>query len=899
MAHRLVEPGGGKYLPFAESKLTGLLQALGGADFTRIFRVGGSVITVQQRGGQQFIHISGGPQRFEFYTSGFPVSTYTITQGSYTFKAYDVGIVSTLVRGASFKPLLVGNKRLSYAAGKPDAMTFGRHNWQVQLGHVPYLDAQPLGTNHKKLKFAYTTSHVNLPTTGHTFAHVLMPFWSGYEGHAMQWLSDTSPAPKAWNFATRDVGYDVLNYRFDGNSPLGVKKALPPDSDWPRFWGIQEVTADVAGVSTTFLYGVAVDATGAWYAFPLSAMGDVTLSGTSVPLPNLTGTNSRTVTPTYPSWVWRGDAASTKIKDQTGQYVVIGAKNPEFRWEFNHLGTKACAIAYARVAMGAFETAWYTGGTPLTLAEYNATCQYNNPWPVPSGISPFAGGFGNAYEDVGLPRNFAGPGIIEAAPVITKAPNADPNDFSFAVTITSVADPLNDAVALPLAVGYLWHAPEGGQTCVPGDLLVLEVESYYNTEGAGAEYLLTKILRVRNATQSNMVLSNMRGWVRGMDLRTLSFYMQSMMTSTSGPSHTVDRGTYFPGEPVPAGLQANYTDTFVTARPYNYVVAKGALVKVFMPDDIPSELTALAATISARTLAEMVDVTYTVPSGATMVRLNSVMTPTALRNNSVDRTTITMWFGDGVRVALTWSAVPSGLSGYPIGWMRATVEALTYLQMPMVDTTFYVHPSGTWAVCDTSNFYNTLGVPKTDSTLARVCNTGSLLSADQFKWFVVDSVNIRKGKDAAGQPSFRSTTFRELYNGAVAKHVADPTTTTAEFQPLVWADVLPTFSIESHYVVNYTTPSTLGTNEFVLKITWADGTALYRRLSSFHTGGMLFPDPTILSRHQAWPGWCLLGDANDMMFSDSACTSIAPSDGMYSRYTFRISSPRLIGTPKD
>jgi hypothetical protein len=899
MAHRLVDPGGGKFLPFAESQLSTLRRVLGGADFARVLKVDGYTISIRRSGGEEFITILDAPQVFEFYTSGVPVTTYDVTQGAFTFKSYDVGVVSAKVQGERPKARFVGNTKLSLAPNKPGAETYDRHGWQVQLGQTPHVDVVEVGKG--KRRFEYTISHVNLPTTGHTFAHVLTPFWSGYEGHAMDWTSTTAPAPLPWSFATRDVGYDVLNWRMPGDSPEKIDKALAPSSDWPRFWGIQEVKKD----GTAFQYGVYVDASGSWYAFPLGAMGEVSLDVGSAPVPNLLATNHKKVTPTYPAWVWRGDSATTKLKDQGADHIAIGAKNPEFRWEFNHLGTRACTVAYARADFGAFETGWYTalypsGPAPMTLGEYESYCQYNNPWPVPTGMAPFAGGFGNAYEGLGLARHFAGPGVIEATLTITKLEGADPEDFDFTVVIGSIVNPTSDVANLPLAAGYLWHKVEGANAA-PGDMLVLEVEVHSDVGGEGEEHFLSKALRVRNASTTGAVFSNMRGWVRGLDFRTLSFHMQGLMTTTNGPSRTVARGSYFPGETVPAWYEGEYTDTFITARPYNYVVVKGKLEKVLVPPDIPAELAALAAAIQARTTDDMVNVPYSVPDTAVKITTSTRWTPAAMRaewapssTTNPLRTKATMWFGEGVNFALVWAAAPNGLDGYPAGWLMAVRESLNYLRLPMVDSTFYVHPNGSWAVFDTNTFYNTLGVPKPDSTVGRWCNTGTLLSASQFKWFAVDVVCIKRGKKKV------ETTFVELYNQAQTEHaaVAEETNTPKQFDPLLIQQVLPTFSLHTQSVENYTTPSSLSTTEYTLGITWKDGSVLYRRLPSYHSGGMLFPDSTILNRHQAWPGWCLLGDANDMMFSNAACTTIYPDGGMSERYTFRVSSPRLIAAPK-
>lgn len=896
MIHRIVDAGGDKYIPFAEANLKKRLRAFGGKDFSWTVEDGGYYISARRIGGQDYIEVRGQPQVFEFYTSGWPVFTNTITQGSYEFTAYDVGIVTAGVRRAKFDAEFVANKRLSTAAGRDDAQTYGRQNWQVQLGQIPHIDVQDVGTNRDKRRFKFTISHVNLPTTGHTFAHVLTPFWSGYEGHAMAWMSDYTPTPKPWCFSLRDVGYDVINSRLPGNSPTGEQRALAPDSDWPRFWGIQDATtAD----GTVYQYGIYVDASGSFYAFPLSAMGDITLSGASVPLPNLDASNSRKVTPTYPSWVWRGDSATTKLKDQVGDVPTLGSRNPEWRWEFNPQGTRAAAIAYARANFGAFETAWYTEmepeGTPLTLGEYETYCLYNNPWPVPSGMSPFSGALPNGYESwSGLPRNFAGAGVLEATITVTKANNTDPNDFTLAVTVASVLNPMTDSQHAPLAVGYLWHAPEGGQAVDPGDLLVLENAWFADPIVEGTEYTHYEALRLRNVTKSALVFSNIRGWVRGLDLRTLSFFVQTMITGQSGDV-TVPRGEYFSDQPLPPYYTETYTDKLVIARPAHYVIIRGKAVRVFVPDDVPASMATTVETLQARTVDDWMNAASTIPAGVLPIYQNTVWTPAELRASSTLRSRLTLWFGEGVYFALVWAAAPAGLTGYPVGWLAGAKGAHTYLHMPMVDSTFYVHANGSWAVFDSTTFYNTLGIPSSNSSMARVGQTGQLLSASHFKWHVVDAVEIRRH----GSSKTMKTTFVELYNKAQAKHAAAAAAggVAVEFSPLVLQDTLPTFSLHTQYVQNYSTPSPLGTTEYTLGISFSDGSVVYRRLPVYHSGGMLFPDPEILNDHQAWPAWCLVGDSNDMMFYDAACTQIAPADGMHSRYTFRISSPRLLTAP--
>lgn len=897
--HRLVDAGGAKYVPFAEAQLTMLRRALGGADYARVLKHGGYTISLRRSGGQEFIHIEGS-QLFEFYTSGWPVTTTTMTQGMTTAQAYDAAIVSARVSGRSFSASFVGNKRLSYGAGMQDALTFGRHNWQIQLGQTPHVDVIELGKDKRKFKF--TLSHVNPPTTGHTFAHVLTPFWSGYEGNFIGWINNPSTTPNPWNFATRDYGYDVLNWRMPGNDQRGgVTEALAQDSDWPRFWGIQEVSA----AGKTLQFGIYVDAQGGWYAFPLAAMGNIAAGPDGVPIPNLTSANCRKVMPTYPSWVWRGDAETDKLKDLVGSSsgvatVNVSARAPEFRWEFNHSATKAATIAYARVDFGAFNNSWYTKPTPesseaLTPAEYDAACYFNNPWPVPSGMSPFSGGLGNAYEGwSGLPRNFAGPGVIEALPVITMNEGNDPYDFSFTVTINTVINPKTDAADFPLAVGYLWHLPDGEQSVAVGDMLVLEAAMYSYL------YSYTQQMRLRNATSGAMVFTGMLGRVRGMDLRTLSFFIQSMMTSEAGPAQTATLGDYYAGQPVPSGYALTFTESFVTARPVSYAVVKGKLARVFLPDDVPTELAATAATVAAYTLDDVFNRPYSPPAGSVAMKLNTQWLPAMLRGGDAkDQAPEVAWFGVAVGIALKWANPPAGMSGYPVGWMSAALAVHNFLSIPGVDSTFYVHPNGSWAVFDAGTLYNTLGVPKHVSTMGRRYNTGALLQTTHFKWFVVDAVEIKR----LGATKAAKSTFVELYNKAQAKHAQGRVAagSAPDFQPLVMDDVLPTFTLHTQYVQNFfagVDRGDLGTNEFTLGIHWSDGTVLYRRLPAYHTGGMLFPDPDMFQRQQDWLGWCLMGDAGDMMFQDVACTQIYPLGGMFERYTFRISSPRLIASPK-
>lgn len=914
--HRLVDPGGSKYLPFAESKREQLRRVLGGADYTRIFKHSGFTITVSRRGGQEFIHIKG-QQLFEFYTSGWPVTTENVTQGDFAVDSYDVGIVSAVIKGKKIEASFVGDQRLSYAAGKKSASDFGRQEWQVQLGQIPNVDVLSVGG---KRKFKYTISHVNPPVTGHSFAHVLMPFWEPGNYDA-PWVRTDVPAPMPTLFTARDMGYDALSPRKPGGSMDGVAHVLAPNSDWPRVWGIQEVDA---GDGVKFYYGIYVDATGSFYAFPLEEMGIVEADVEGVPIPNLTPGEYRKVTPTYPSWVWRGDGGNQKLVDQAEEIdaseTKLGSRNPEFMWSFRHDGKRAATIAYARYNWGAFNNSWYPKpGEAETPQGFQEHFSATNPWPVPAGVTPFANGFANGYVEWsgGLPYNYAGPGVIEAIPVITVT-GSNPTDFEFTVTVRSVIDPTQDLVPAPLAVGYLWHKPDGEHAVEEGDMLILEAMFYFST--SGGNYYSFRQMSLRNKTSEQLIFPDILGYVRGLDLRTMSMYIVNGMGSNNGPVRHVPMGTYFAGKPLPAtweGYALNgFDEPFFTYRPVAFAIIKGKLAKVFMPDDIPAEMTNVATKVAAITLEEIVNsgLNDGVPVDATPMYVGTQWTTAMMRDYTLDTDgevvssaelsarywAFTLYFGNGAYRAMQWSDPPAGLAGYPVGWMAAAQNVLNYMRIPLADTTFYVHPSGSWALFDSNILYNTLGVPRWESTVGwrqiMYGQPGVELTSEHFKWFPIDHVHIRGA---------RPTTFVELYNKAQAAHLSSAADRgeQPQFQPLVLADTLPTFTLHTQFSLNWTVdddgdPTEHGTTEYTLGIHWTDGSSRYRRLPAYRTGGMFMPyTDSMLVFPWTWDGWCLHGDANDMMYHDPACTEMYATDGMFYRYTFRVSSPRLIAAP--
>jgi len=748
----------GIYLPFALKRIKALEAIDPGGFFRQKFRIGGYFIDVQQAPPFQYIRITQEePLYFEFETSGNPIQTQSITQGGVTFStSYKAAVVGVTVGEGGPRAEILGGKR----ANSTVETSRVKRAHQLDLYDEP-VAYRPPDAPHKYRKMVYDSWAPNHPFTG-----VFLRAFNFEGGADVGMAAQRGP----WDaHGSRDIMYDIPYADSQNLDPVRYAYLMGA-ADWPRAAGVQVVQDDTYGTREFAIY---VDAFNQFFAFPTSqitALLDADHDG--IPDQNVDPMYVKMATPTFPSWVFR---PTSKFKDFYAANVKPGlVEFPELDWKLHPEGGAAVAVVMERVASN-YDTTYFTtsvGSNPLTLTDFNTFRDQN------AGYAARQSAF---YEAATLPQRYCiAPGVLEVALNIDlTGPN--PEDFTFTIVTNQIRRPTTTPYCTMLA-GYVWYdikAPDWTEEnpsfdALAGDMVFLDIERYWRAaDGAVLSFFSLKKLG------AGLVEEEIRGWRGGSlidyDLPTLSFvfdmpYVEQFnrtlqprsgapggVTAFAYPYQAVHkvvfiitlnkyRRTLYP-ETMRDDIKAYFTEDLLTFNPRATVLADPTLL--LMPlndlrDWSDTDLSNLRNYYCEGVFHYKTGTGYTTPAGDLL-----------------------RWWANAMNVYLPpsnllWITAPR------FSWYAYADEIMNRLHVAP-DSTFFVHPEGTWAFFDQKHIYNKHGL------FGPVGNHDALTpimdDPDAFEHVIFDAVHLEVNSSVV------DTSFVELYNKAVNKGLADGTLT--------------------------------------------------------------------------------------------------------------------------
>lgn len=486
--HKIIGPGGEQYLPFALSKLRQLAVEAANQYGTAnrvVYADSGAVIRLRVDGSEQHLHITAGGGNYQFTSSGPAVKMGRLA-----------AIPADLPLGYAVKVGVVKGKLKATPLGSTvEADTEHPPRW-------PY-STNPSAMNEMLVKkdiwqVQHVTEHVHYPSKKNGAAMAKYPFLvsSWAPSTSVLGLLKNSSVPATTGGQT-DFMYDAAPSLFQAGGeggPLGGS-GLVPDADWYRRAATCVVEHPEYG-SRRFV--VMVSADNKFHAYPTSSEIDPDLVDDSPYQAQQIKTNvpekfvKRAAAP-MPVWC-RQSAVSSRdefadaIGDpwQEAQYVL---EVPQYLWEFNSAGTKACCVVFEDLE----QPAGFNFGRPIYL-------------------SPGAGG-GEVGETL--------PGLLELGIDIALT-GEGPEEFTFNLRVLQALRPSIDGQYF-LSAGYSWVVPAETPDPPPkepppntadlDDLIVITGHVYHTSQTRSRFYepiMLNiyagkGILRVRNLTKGTVV----------------------------------------------------------------------------------------------------------------------------------------------------------------------------------------------------------------------------------------------------------------------------------------------------------------------------------------------------------------------------------------------------------
>ena len=409
------------YLPFALRKLAQLAEeaaASGGYASKFIKSDDGASISLSIAGEEQRLHIKASPGGYQFFCTGRYANPQAGPFGLLMQRGYAVDVHlekgkikaralgSTMERDPLEAPGTPARWKYSAEAQDISAMFPKKHIWQIDAipQHVffPKGGATPTGA------------------AGYPF---LVNAWPASKQIAGMNLDSVAFQKLA---GTTDIGYDAAANFFakaGNNAPRGAD-GLAPDADWYRRAAMQTVVHEEFGARR---FIVLTDTSNTFHVFPVAVEFDDGLKEdapqwyqdqnikTSVP-PEF----ARQDAAPLPEWASKSkrvsrDTPSLPIpkEGQDAFYRDV----PQYQWQFNSLGTKACSIVYERL-----------GATPPLTAEEE-----------------------DQYTTETLP------GMVELDVTITIT-GKELKDFTFHLGLARAWRPSTDKKYF-MACGYSWRVP--------------------------------------------------------------------------------------------------------------------------------------------------------------------------------------------------------------------------------------------------------------------------------------------------------------------------------------------------------------------------------------------------------------------------------------------------------
>jgi hypothetical protein len=786
----------GLYLPFGLSRLRALASVYGSSGFfSQKFNIDGHTVEVQQSPPFQYVRIvDNGVTYFEFFTSGNPVELRVaeLVEGPTTaYSAATVGVeVSVGAAAIALKPRINKGRR----DGAGDGSFTSRIGRPPQANlitepatGVPTAPARPRGRIDRVLYESFAPMH------SHTGVHLRS---YNYGGNTLDPLH-VNRGPMGAE-VQRDVGYDVPWQDSRGSSR--VREAfLHGSTDWPRACGVQTVSDPTFGTRT---FAISVDAFSQFSVFPTSEIDTSITDGTQ----NVPAVDVKTAKPTLPSWVFQ---MPQRFIDWYAANATLGLTEfPEIDWKFNPTSTKACAVVYEREAV-TFDSAFFAdqpSGSPLNLATFNNYARFDTNFASRQNVPLWQEDAGSTDQ-----RYIAATGLLEISIHITIT-GVNPEDFTVAYAVSELRRPTTSTLCTFLA-GYPWYdikKPDGTLYAAAGDLCVLDVERYYRPSATPTDFdtlvdyyfvgvlkpdsgASTTILSLKNLTRGTEMRTFPNQPLAEFDLPTMSFVFSHYTTTTT--TRTVNKK---PASVEAATFDATYTISHPAAVVYTFNTLREILWPETMTQPVKDTITAEVA-VDARTTVAGSDWTF-MPlndlrdwhSDADLTEYQNYLSwKIGYRSPSPDPTAPTgpfeAWFCALQTYLPAFSLIY--ITNPRFGWY-SYADALMNVCGKHSYSTFYVHPTGTWAYFDLTRIYNKYGMafPLKDYDM-------SAFDATQLEHVVFDRVHFEfPATRAADPPVTNDTTFLQLYNDAVTA----TTTLIGEFLPMTKASLRAIFTAQTY-----------------------------------------------------------------------------------------------------
>lgn len=612
--------------------------------------------------------------------------------------------------------------------------------------------------------------------------------------------------------AGRDVA-DDLPFTISENAGAD-RVAYLPNEDWPRAGGVQMVESKQYG---TRKFGISIDATDGISVFPLEVIEGEDVWGAQT----VAEKYIRHVSMTMPGWVDRtlgGTARSNWTTSQNLNKLVFQV--PQYAWQFNHTGTKMCAVVTQSIEY-LFDSAYWGSNaratSPMTQAKFDwlrnlLGGQSRTPW-----------GGGGTYGDS---RYMVGFGLIEATIEITLT-GRNPEDFTVAVSVSTLRNPTVTQDVTMMA-GYVWHDVRcNGKAVNKGDLLTLDIQYYsrkhpddHNKKqyaNCTSIYNMTKGAEVFNLCTNTQNNYNAPAQILQVDFPTCSFLfsLRWLDLSENFAHFTYDAGLAQRGR---RGVMHHTIMPIICGKvqPLMYPNTMTAAVRTIMDGYV---------NLNGR---EFIDTDHSISEPWTRLKYNMEIDYDASpRDTRIDD--IRRWWAnrtnywsmgfifytdpdlnhlaDVFEASVRYKTESTYAYPYPdiyASWYADLYQYLyyevgqefeymllcttpkygwNYFQYIVMDimqvreiSTFFVHPNGSWGMFDDTQFYDLNGLPfqMSDATVSQpfVQPSSSLFFADytdsRIEHVIYDRIHF-EFKNSKRTLASKDTSFTELYNRAVDK----------------------------------------------------------------------------------------------------------------------------------
>lgn len=840
----LGDPSLAVFINDAKEKARHAYYALGRKFYTHEYVIDVAFVSIKFFG--RLVHIRIMPADmfyFEFASSSNPVKAQNFTQETLLFNVYlgvHVKVAVMMIQGQMVAKSKISLQRRSTNTSDT---SINLRPYQIELLNEPV--EYPFPTEKIDRKRYYNEVYGSwAPGNPHTGVH-LRNIGLGAAG----WLGYRNPLSQ---HQIRDIGFDVP-YSDSSNFDPIRNVFIRTNADYPRASAKQIVKSEMWGNRE---YGIFCDAFNQFHVFLTKR---VTPTDPEDPYAqNVDNLYVRKLTPTLPSWC---HINTQKVKDQTITYLTDGSWQvdwPELDWKFDHEGKRACTIAYERQAF-IYDSALFDGplsvgaGDPFTAAEFNTFCQDS------LGIQyRHQATVSYNYNNT---RYHLAPGIVEVTITITTT-GAQDWDFEAAIEVREVRRPTTSKYC-PMFVGYVWHdAPFGALVAKDkegkivkderiakiGDLVAMDIERYYDKDSVsptdGAVYTIFSFKTIVGDGVDRVeteILTAPAAPVLAVDMTTLS-YVQLMTRNL----YSVKKMPRKSGDSGDSPADCNWVNFHYGAG----VWTGGKLREILYPQGMLKEEMDAQRQYIETTWKALVEKPLTTRQklqewidrgpllGRKMLDLNDATT-WATGNYGNWR----LWYARSTMDAITGTHPLPGDSDaierflyralyaylpplhlvYDVdakfAWYAYADEICNY-HAHAPDTTFYVHPSGSWAFWCNHLIYVPQGQPYIQHNL----NTLSGYSVESIEHVVLDRVHfeMRTNHILLGK---LDTSHLELYNKAVEDGLKNETlglalsdaTYDRDIRKIEEKDLRGVFAKD---VYTYTTDPYSGTQWLALKLTW-------------------------------------------------------------------------------